>query len=40
LNLKKTPASDHPHSNRPHRSDLRFRPQVANKIGYRKKAIL
>jgi len=37
-NLRITSAYRHPHSNRPGRSDLRFRPEVANKIGHRKKS--
>ena len=37
LNIKNTSAYRHPHSNRPDRSDLRFRPQVDNKIDHQKK---
>jgi hypothetical protein len=38
LNLKNTSAYRHPHSNRPDCSDLRFGPQVVNKIGHEKKS--
>lgn len=38
LDLKNTSAYRHPHSNRPDRSDLRFGPQVVNKIGHEKKS--
>jgi len=39
LNLQSTSAYRYPHSNRPDRSDLRFGPQVVNKIGPRQEEL-